>query len=63
MCSSDLGERTLYISKNSGFPLKIEYEDFTVTVTNIEIENVTDNDLTVPEGAEYKEDWPSLSLF
>ena len=58
-----VGERTLYISKNSGFPLKIEYEDFNVTVTNIEIENVTDNDLTVPEGAEYKEDWPSLSLF
>ena len=50
-------ERKMYISKNTGFPLRMEFSDNTVvTITDIEIDNISDTDFDVPAGAEYDPD-------
>jgi len=57
------GSRKIYISKNTGFPIRIEHDDDTIiTVTDIEIENISDTEFTVPAGAEYRPDWPSQDM-
>jgi len=49
--------RKMYISKNTGFPLRMEFDDNRViTITDIEIENISDTEFDVPAGAEYDPD-------
>jgi len=50
-------ERKMYISQNTGFPLRMEFHGNTVvTITDIEIDNISDTDFDVPAGAEYDPD-------
>lgn len=54
-----INNRKMYISKNTGFPLRMELPDNTVvTITDIEIDDISETQFDLPAGAKYTPDNP-----